>query len=126
MFHVQALFNAFTLFFSWFALANLWLTFSIIIELVPAGEDPLYLFGTKDITHWVNNAFVWLYGATLGLQFILALGNRPKGERVSYVFSFVIFGVRAVCLPMFINCKLTLPCLYCRSSATTCSHAPSS
>lgn len=93
MFHIQALFNAFQLLFGWFALANLWLTFTIIIDLVPSGENPTYFFGTKEITHWVNLGLTWLYGATLAMQFILALGNRPKGEVYSYVASFVIFAV---------------------------------
>ena len=35
-------------------------------------------------THWVNLAFKWVYLAFLALQFILALGNRPKGERGLY------------------------------------------
>ena len=26
-------------------------------------------------------------------QFILALGNRPKGSKWSYIISFVIFGI---------------------------------
>lgn len=34
-FHLQALYNIFVLVFSWFALANLWLTFSIIINFLP-------------------------------------------------------------------------------------------
>jgi len=43
-------YNAYQLFFSWFALANVWLTFSIIIDLVPAlSPHPIYLFVTKDI-----------------------------------------------------------------------------
>lgn len=96
MFHIQALFNMFQLFFSWFALANLWLTFSIIIRLVPKGQDPLYIFGTEEITHWVNNALIWVYGATVALQFILALGNRPKGEVPAYIFSFLVFAVGAI------------------------------
>lgn len=79
--------------FGWFALANLWLTFSIIIKLVPKGENPTYFFGTAEITHWVNLACQWLYAATLAMQFILALGNRPKGEVYSYVASFTIFAV---------------------------------
>ncbi|QRV76364.1 chitin synthase [Ceratobasidium sp. AG-Ba] len=83
-FHIQGLYNVFSLIFSWFALANLWLTFSIIIDLLPEQKDPIYLFGTADITHWVNNGFEWLYLAFLALQFILALGNRPKGERMAY------------------------------------------
>lgn len=77
-------------------MANLWLTFSIIIDLVPSGENPTYFFGTKEITHWVNLGLTWLYGATLAMQFILALGNRPKGEVYSYVASFVIFAVSSI------------------------------
>lgn len=41
-------YNVFTLVFSWFALANLWLTFSIIIDLLP-GEG-LVLFGGNNHT----------------------------------------------------------------------------
>lgn len=92
-FHVQALFNAFILLFSWFALANLWLTFSIIASLIPqqlpaSASDTVYL-----AVEWCNAAASWVYIATLVLSFIMALGNRPKGERVSYIVSFCIFGV---------------------------------
>ncbi|EPQ27705.1 uncharacterized protein PFL1_04843 [Pseudozyma flocculosa PF-1] len=92
-FHLQALYNAFTLLFSWFALANLWLTFSIIIDFLPdvilknAGETPLEIF------HWVNLATKWIYVAFLVLQFVLALGNRPKGEKATYLVSFFVFGL---------------------------------
>jgi len=55
--HVQALYNIFSLIFSWFALANLWLTFSIIIELLPS--QGIIIFGTASVTHWVNNGFKW-------------------------------------------------------------------
>jgi chitin synthase len=80
--HVQALYNVFSLIFSWFALANIWLTFSIIIDLLPS--QGIIAFGTEEITHWVNLAFKWIYLSFLALQFILALGNRPKGERFAY------------------------------------------
>ena len=60
---------------------------------MPSGQNPTYFFGTLEITHWVNLALRWVYAATLAMQFILALGNRPKGEVYSYVASFVIFGV---------------------------------
>lgn len=46
--HIQALYNLFSLVFSWFALANLWLTFSIIIDLVPTSVK-INLFVTADI-----------------------------------------------------------------------------
>jgi chitin synthase len=41
-------YNIFTLIFSWFALANLWLTFSIIIDLLPA--ENLVFFGGNNHT----------------------------------------------------------------------------
>jgi len=82
----------------------MWLTFSIIIDLLPSSNQthPVYIFGTQTIvgglllislpslslsfqTHWVNLALKWIYLSFLALQFILALGNRPKGERVAYV-----------------------------------------
>jgi chitin synthase len=40
-------YNVFSLIFSWFALANIWLTFSIIIDLLPS--QGVVIFGTADI-----------------------------------------------------------------------------
>ena len=46
-------------------------------------------------THWVNLAFKWIYLAFLALQFILALGNRPKGERAAYSITlWSVFSIR--------------------------------
>jgi hypothetical protein len=41
-------YNIFSLIFSWFALANIWLTFSIIIDLVPS--QGLVFFGGNNHT----------------------------------------------------------------------------
>ncbi|EER37848.1 chitin synthase [Histoplasma capsulatum H143] len=41
----------------------------------------------------VNTVLKYLYLAFLLLQFILALGNRPKGSKHSYITSFVVFGI---------------------------------
>lgn len=91
-FHLQAVYNAFTLIFSWFALANLWLTFSIIIDFVPG--QIITASGTiQTVLHWVNLAVKWVYVFFLVLQFVLALGNRPKGEKTTYVISFCVFAV---------------------------------
>lgn len=79
-------YNVFTLIFSWFALANLWLTFAIIIDLLPSQK--LYAFGNAEIvsdcallafhelvltgwfaqTHWVNFVFKGIYLCFLALQ----------------------------------------------------------
>ncbi|KAH8106018.1 glycosyltransferase family 2 protein [Cristinia sonorae] len=95
-FHIQALYNVFSLVFSWFALANMWLTFSIIIDLLPS--QGVVIFGTPTVTHWVNQAFKWIYLSFLALQFVLALGNRPKGERGAYVLTLIVFGFFAIYL----------------------------
>ncbi|KOS14038.1 chitin synthase [Malassezia pachydermatis] len=91
-FHVQALYNLIQLILSWFALANLWLTFAIIIQYLPSillrqyGDAWLIAF------HYVNLIFMWLYAFFLALQFVLALGNRPKSEHLVYALSFAVFG----------------------------------
>ncbi|RDX53649.1 chitin synthase [Lentinus brumalis] len=95
-FHVQALYNVFSLVFSWFALANIWLTFSIIIDLLP--NQGIVIFGGVTATHWVNLVLKWIYLAFLALQFVLALGNRPKGERATYNITLWVYGVLAVYL----------------------------
>lgn len=41
----------------------------------------------------VNTLVEYLYLAFVLLQFILALGNRPKGSRVSYIASFCFFAL---------------------------------
>ncbi|WWC71534.1 uncharacterized protein I206_105492 [Kwoniella pini CBS 10737] len=96
-FHVQGLYNFFNLIFSWFALANLWLTFSIIINLVPAGSN-INLFVTAEVTYWVNLVLMWIYMAFLMLQFVLALGNRPKGEKGLYLLTLWVYAVLAAYL----------------------------
>ncbi|KAJ7228697.1 glycosyltransferase family 2 protein [Mycena pura] len=94
--HIQALYNIFSLIFSWFALANIWLTFSIIIDLLPTQN--IIIFGTPAVTHWINNGFKWIYLSFLALQFVLALGNRPKGERAAYAVTLWVYAFLAVYL----------------------------
>ncbi|WRT68438.1 uncharacterized protein IL334_005414 [Kwoniella shivajii] len=92
-----SVYNFFNLIFSWFALANLWLTFSIIINLVPSGSK-INLFVTEEVTYWVNLVLMWIYMAFLMLQFVLALGNRPKGEKGLYLLTLWVFAVLAAYL----------------------------
>lgn len=47
----------------------------------------------KTATPIVNTIVKYAYLGFLLLQFILALGNRPKGSRFSYLASFIVFGV---------------------------------
>lgn len=94
-FHIQMLYNTFTTFLSWFALASFWLTTAVIMNLVGTpssdGKRKAWPFG-NDVTPIFNTVLQYLYLAFLGLQFVLALGNRPKGSRWSYMTSFIVFG----------------------------------
>jgi chitin synthase len=100
-FHIQMLYNIFQLILAWFALASFWLTTSVIMDLVgqPSFSDSTktqviqhaWPFGDS-VTPILNTVLKYLYLAFVLLQFILALGNRPKGSRWSYITSFVVFG----------------------------------
>ncbi|KAG8529425.1 uncharacterized protein KY384_006062 [Bacidia gigantensis] len=95
-FHVQMLYNVFSVILAWFALAAFWLTTSVIMDLVglpgQANDNHAFPFGNT-VTPIVNTVFKYLYLAYVMLQFILALGNRPKGSRWTYISSFIVFAV---------------------------------
>ena len=104
-FHVQMLYQMFVTFLSWFALgkfshcnsprdtdcpACFWLTTAVIMDLTQ--QQYGWPFGSN-ATAIVNTVVKYLYLAFVLLQFVLALGNRPKGSRVSYIMSFIYFGM---------------------------------
>jgi chitin synthase len=96
-FHIQLIYNMFTVFLSWFMLASFWLTTTVIMDLVGTPDttsDPPHHgwpFGDK-ASPIINTILKYLYLCFLIVQFILALGNRPKGSRITYILSFVVFG----------------------------------
>jgi chitin synthase len=110
-FHVQLLYNIFTVFLTWFSLASYWLTTTVIMDLVglpePASdtgsEHHGWPFGDT-ATPIINTVLKYLYLGVLMMQFVLALGNRPKGSRYTYIASFMIFA--------FIQCYIIVLSLY--------------
>lgn len=98
--HIQLIYNMFTVFLSWFMLASFWLTTTVIMDLVgnptaasdTSAEHHGWPFGDT-ATPIINTILKYLYLAFLLVQFILALGNRPKGSKVTYMISFIVFGV---------------------------------
>ena len=77
-------------------LASYWLTTTVIMDLVGTPSDQNnhkgFPFGAT-ATPIVNVIVKYAYLGFLLLQFILALGNRPKGSKFSYLVSFLVFGV---------------------------------
>jgi chitin synthase len=99
-FHVQLIYNFLNVIFTWFSLASYWLTTSVIMDLVGSpvasssttAEHHGWPFGDT-VTPFFNAVLKYLYLAFVILQFILALGNRPKGSKYTYITSFVLFGL---------------------------------
>ncbi|KAL1961422.1 hypothetical protein VTO42DRAFT_150 [Malbranchea cinnamomea] len=95
-FHIQFLYNTVMLILTWFSLAAYWLTTSVIMDLVgnpgPSNDHHAFPFGNT-VTPVVNVILKYLYLGFLLLQFILALGNRPKGSKHSYIASFLLFAL---------------------------------
>ncbi|KAL8739540.1 MAG: hypothetical protein Q9190_007666 [Brigantiaea leucoxantha] len=95
-FHVQLLYNIFSVLLAWFSLAAFYLTTTVIMDLVgtpgQSNDNRAWPFG-NEATPIINTILKYLYLAFVLLQFILALGNRPKGSRGSYIVSFVVFGL---------------------------------
>jgi chitin synthase len=96
-FHFQALYNIAILIFTWFNLANAWLTMEVVIDLL-AEQHPLFGNATNDFNvgmflEIADLVIKYIYVALVILQFILALGNRPKGSKWIYIFSFCMFAL---------------------------------
>ncbi|KAL9120437.1 MAG: hypothetical protein Q9187_003009, partial [Circinaria calcarea] len=117
-FHFQLLYQIVSVILAWFALAAFWLTTSIIMDLVGTPSKPevtpvrhAWPFGDK-VTPNFNTALKYLYLGFVLMQFILALGNRPKGSKYTYISSFVVFGfiqLYIIILSMFLVVRAFLP-----------------
>lgn len=94
--HVQLVYNFLNVFFAWISLASYYLTTTIIMDLVGTPNDDnhnqAWPFGNV-ATPIINTILKWAYVFFLIIQFILALGNRPKGSRYTYIASFGVFGL---------------------------------
>ncbi|MDA4133400.1 MAG: hypothetical protein OK454_09810, partial [Thaumarchaeota archaeon] len=97
-FHIQLIYNIANTIFTWFSLASYWLTTTVIMELVgtPTAASATsalhhaWPFGDT-VTPLFNAVLQYIYLAFVILQFILALGNRPKGSKWTYITSFCVF-----------------------------------
>ncbi|GLB45336.1 putative chitin synthase [Lyophyllum shimeji] len=85
--HVEMLYQLFNLIFSWFALANYYIAFSILSD---AMEDPQFKLNGIHIVNIILNYF---YLGLLIMCFILSLGNRPQGSKWGYTAAFIGFAL---------------------------------
>ncbi|KAL7939797.1 glycosyltransferase family 2 protein [Trichoderma chlorosporum] len=98
--HIQLIYNFLNVIFSWFSLASYYLTTTVIMDLVGtpviassnSSEHHGWPFG-DEATPIINTLLKFVYLAFVILQFILALGNRPKGSKFTYIASFMVFAL---------------------------------
>jgi chitin synthase len=93
--HVQLIYNVVSLVLSWFGLAAFLLTTFILtsISATPPAGSGIRAFPFGSATPVVNAVVQSIYLVTIALQFILALGSKPRNEVGAYITSFLIFGV---------------------------------
>jgi chitin synthase len=92
---IQALYNLVNFVLTWFNLSTFLLSIFVVTDLAGMPPDQSNIrawpFGDR-VTPVFNAVLQVLYVTMLVWQVLLALGNRPKGERLSYLASFVAFG----------------------------------
>ncbi|KAL4736029.1 chitin synthase C [Aspergillus similis] len=94
--HIQMFYNVCQLIMTWFSLASYWLTSSVIMDLVGTpsshNKEKGWPWG-NEVSPIVNTFVKYGYLWVLMLQFMLALGNRPKGVVIPYTLSFLYFSL---------------------------------
>ena len=95
LFHVQLIYNFLNVFFAWISLASYYLTTTVLMDLVGTPDEKSdykgWPFGEN--TQYLNVILRYFYVFFIIVQFILALGNRPKGSKWTYMASFAVFGI---------------------------------
>ncbi|KAK5801928.1 glycosyltransferase family 2 protein [Linnemannia elongata] len=89
LFHLQLIYNVLSLLFSWFAIANIYLTFYILANsLTIPGNSP---FGENSAAKVLFIMLRYAYQFLVITMFVLSLGNRPTGSKVLYTGAMIFF-----------------------------------
>ncbi|KAG0196219.1 Chitin synthase, class 1 [Mortierella sp. GBA30] len=104
--HLEFFYSFVSLVFSWFALANFYLTFYILssgmifvrnTDGTVAQPSP---FGENDVGFWVFTITRYIYILLIIAQFIMSMGNRPQGSNWAYKSSMGFFAL-LMCYMLF-------------------------
>ncbi|QEU58306.1 Chs1 [Kluyveromyces lactis] len=75
---------------SWFSLSSFFLVFRILTLSIAISFPDYKVFRVFSVL------FLWLYGLSVLVTFILSLGNKPKGTPLFYLSTFIFFAVLMV------------------------------
>ncbi|KAG0321254.1 Chitin synthase, class 1 [Dissophora globulifera] len=89
LFHLQFVYNILSIIFSWFAIANIYLTFYILANSLTFPENSPG--GRSDIFKTVFIVLKYFYEFLVIIVFVLSMGNRPTGSKVLYTAAMVFF-----------------------------------
>ncbi|KDN52455.1 glycosyltransferase family 2 protein, partial [Tilletiaria anomala UBC 951] len=82
--HIELLYQSISLIFSWFGLANFFISFYVLTkavsEVVPQLKVPNYIL-------------TYVYLAFVVFCFLMALGNRPAGSKWGYITAMAVFAL---------------------------------
>ncbi|KAJ5914456.1 Chitin synthase C [Penicillium tannophilum] len=94
LFYLQMIYDFAHFVLSWFSIASFWIICTAIMDLVGTSgswnNGSAWPFG-NEASPIVHTFFKYFYVVFLLLQFILSLGNRPKGSRLLYLLTFMYF-----------------------------------
>ncbi|CDS10378.1 hypothetical protein LRAMOSA03054 [Lichtheimia ramosa] len=76
--------------FSWFALANFFLSFYILTRALSTMTNPPY---DRETAHNVHVGLTYVYVVLLIVLFLFAMGNRPQGSKGAYTLIMVFFAL---------------------------------
>ncbi|EXX61253.1 uncharacterized protein OCT59_005620 [Rhizophagus irregularis] len=88
--HIEMVYQAISLIFSWFALGNFFLTFYILSKSL---TQPDVAEGHWDVKtgKTIFGILQYVYLTILLVQLLLAMGNRPRDSRWTYIFSITFY-----------------------------------
>ncbi|KAG0359366.1 Chitin synthase, class 1 [Podila minutissima] len=90
LFHLQFVYNVFSILFSWFAIANIYLTFYILANSLTVPENnPFGGSATTTLFHLLD----YMYQFLVITMFVLSLGNRPTGSKLLYTAAMIFFAL---------------------------------
>ncbi|KAG0203399.1 Chitin synthase, class 2 [Mortierella sp. GBA30] len=87
---IEFLYNAVSLVFNWFSLANFYLAFYFLTVAAANSANPKF----QPFGDWGRETFGvlrQLYFAVIITVFICSLGNRPQGSRIVYILAILLF-----------------------------------
>ncbi|SCV05285.1 LANO_0H04126g1_1 [Lachancea nothofagi CBS 11611] len=90
MLNLQFIYLFLTSLISWFSLSSFFLVFRILTISVAVSYNDQQVFRVLSVV------FLWLYGVSILITFILSLGNKPKGTSKFYLSTFIFFAILMV------------------------------